>query len=47
MAVPHLKGGNIIWTSGKDNIIEGSRSTEQLEFKDLTIHFLKIRRVGV
>ena len=31
MAVPHLKGGNIVWTCAKDNIIKENEDCKAIE----------------
>ena len=46
MYVLHMKGGNMVWTYVKDNIIEDSSTTKLLDYVDLIIHYLKKMRVG-
>ena len=45
MAVPHLKGGKIIWTCVEDGIIVERRITKQSDYLGSIINGLKKRMV--
>ena len=41
VAVPHLKGGNIIWTSGKGNIIGGKQDYKAIGIQGFDYTFFE------
>ena len=47
VAVPCMKGGDILWTCGKDNIIREKEEYKTIIIQGLNYNFLKKMRMGV
>ena len=46
MDIPYPKGGSIVWTFVKDNMIEEISTAKILDCVDLIINYLRKRRIG-